>query len=171
MKTITKLLFALLLGPVIALASEPFTPLACTSDWQQEAKLAREKGVPILVVFSSDTCMPCEKLKNQLIEPMRSGGRLDNQVHVTEFDINRGGKVTDFDGERVRSRIFVNRYDVFATPTVLLLNYDGQVLTAPLVGYDASTDYSERLHGAIMDATVGMTERVSHAAVPAPTVH
>ena len=171
MRSIIKLLFTLLLGPALALASEPFAPLSCTSDWQQEARLAREQGVPILVVFTSDTCSPCAKLKSQLIEPMRSEGRPDERVHIAEFDINRGGKIVDFDGERVRARVFVSRYEVFATPTVLLLDYDGEVLAAPLVGYDASEEYSERLHGAIMDATVGMTERVSQAGAPAPAVH
>lgn len=157
-----RLLFLLLLLPVSLPAAGP-EPLACASDWQQEAKLARARGVPILVVFTADTCTPCDRLKHQLIEPMRASEQIASRVHITEFDINRGGKVVDFDGERVRSGVFVARYDVFATPTVLLLDHQGHRLTDPLVGYDASEDYAHRLEDAITEAGIGLAGRLPDA--------
>ena len=87
---------------------------------------------------------------------MRASEEIAGRVHITEFDINRGGKVVDFDGERVRSGVFVARYDVFATPTVLLLDHQGHRLTDPLVGYDASEEYTHRLEDAITEAGIGL---------------
>ena len=158
-----RLLIFLLLLPVSLLAAAEPEPLACASDWQHEAKLAEARGVPILVVFSADTCTPCDRLKHQLIEPMRASEQIAGRVHITEFDINRGGKVVDFDGERVRSGVFVARYDVFATPTVLLLDHQGHRLTDPLVGYDASEDYAHRLEDAITEAGIGLAGRLPDA--------
>ena len=161
MKSLLKLFLFFALTPSIVFSAGPSLTLSCTTDWQSEVEIAKRKGAPILVVFSSDTCMPCEQLKSELIKPMLADGTLDRRVHITEFSINQGGKITDFDGELVRSRIFVRRYKVFATPTVLLLDYEGEILSAPLVGYDASDDYTKRLNSAIMDAAISLAGTTS----------
>ena len=161
MKSLLKLFLFLILTPSIVFSADPSLTLSCTTDWQSEVEIAKRKGAPILVVFSSDSCMPCEQLKSELIEPMLTDGTVNRRVHITEFSINQGGKVTDFDGELVRSRMFVRRYNVFATPTVLLLEYNGEILSAPLVGYDASDDYSKRLNSAIADATMNLAGKTS----------
>ena len=69
-----------------------------------------------------------------------------NQLAVVrEIDINTGGKMTDFNGERIRSRQFKDRYQIFATPTLLILDMHGKQLANPIVGYDSKEQYQALL--------------------------
>ena len=71
---------------------------------------------------------------------------LQNQLAVVrEVDINTGGKMTDFDGERTRSRQFKDRYQIFATPTLLILDTDGNLMASPIVGYNSKEQYQALL--------------------------
>lgn len=132
--------------------AESSNHLLTTSDWSEEAGLAKNEGVPILVIFSSDDCFYCEQLMQQVINPMLDSGTLSQLAHVREFNIRRGGKVTDFDGDPIRSRIFVGRYGVFATPTVVLLDYNGNQLTPSIVGFDGIDQYPDHLAEALHNA-------------------
>ena len=151
---LTLALFVVLLsGPLFAQPPHRLQPI---DDWAQEARLARDAGLPIMVIFSSDDCGFCERLKQEVLTPQLQQGDLQDKVLVGEFNIDRGGKIIDFDGERIRSRLFVSRYDVFATPTVILLDPQGHPLTDPLVGFDNARDYIDKLEHAIDSAFMSL---------------
>lgn len=130
--------------------------LESVDDWAREAQRARDAGLPIMVIFSADDCSYCERLKREVVTPQLQQGGLQDKVLVGEFNIDRGGKVIDFDGEKIRSRIFVSRYEVFATPTVILLDPQGHPLTDPLVGFDNARDYVNKLENAIDSAFMSL---------------
>lgn len=44
-------------------------------------------------------------------------------ARIRELDIDCGGKIRDFDGEKIRTRIFVKRYGIYATPTLMLVDF------------------------------------------------
>jgi thioredoxin-related protein len=115
------------------------------ADWSDVAQTARDRHQPILVVFSADTCGYCSRLKREVLDPMSQQEAADSQPLIREFDINTGGKLTDFNGERIRSRQFKQRYGIFATPTLLILDPDGHPLSDPLVGYNSPDEYRELL--------------------------
>lgn len=118
-------------------------------DWSDIADKARQQHRPILVVFSADTCGYCVKLKREVIEPLAYDPVEGDNLLIREFDINAGGKITDFNGESIRSRQFKRRYKIFATPTLLILDADGQLLADPLVGYNSASEYQELLHASL----------------------
>ncbi|MCP3869104.1 MAG: thioredoxin fold domain-containing protein [Gammaproteobacteria bacterium] len=95
-----------------------------------------------MVVFSNPDCTYCVRLKKQVLVPLVRGGKLPSKVLLREFSIDRGGKITDFDGERVRTRIFLKRYNIYATPTVVFVDYKGEPLASPIVGYNEPDAYS-----------------------------
>ncbi|MES9856460.1 MAG: thioredoxin fold domain-containing protein [Sedimenticola sp.] len=128
------------------------------TDWEAEATNANTKHLPVMVVFSSDGCPYCDRLKSDLLKPLIDGGTLNKQVHINEFNISSGGKVVDFDGDRVRSRIFVDRYKIYATPTVVMLDYRGNQLTPPIIGYNNVTEYKDYLTAAIKDAQASLNK-------------
>lgn len=119
-------------------------------DWSDVSASARRHHRPILVVFSADTCSYCVKLKHEVIEPLSQDPEDGQQLLIREFDINTCGKITDFNGEAIRSRQFKRRYDIFATPTLLILDADGHLLTDPLVGYNSASEYRELLHASLV---------------------
>ncbi|HHH40027.1 MAG TPA: hypothetical protein ENK50_10715 [Sedimenticola sp.] len=152
MKTLRSTFIPLLLLVVLpALAAQGIAP---TDDLSASARAARGRDMPILIVFSAAHCPYCERMKEEVLLPLMQGGGLNDKVVVTEVRIDNGGKLTDFDGDRVRSRIFVSRYDVFATPTVLLVDAEGHPLTAPIVGFDGGESYGEKLQHLINRARV-----------------
>jgi len=143
------LLLSVLLQMNTLLMADSSDSLRYAQDWSMEAAAARQHSIPIMVVFSTNDCLYCKKLKRDVLQPIVAQRGLAEKVHVREFNIDGGGKITDFDGDRIRSRIFVNRYDVFATPTVVLLDHEGVPLSAPIVGFNSADEYTRNLYQVI----------------------
>ena len=97
----------LLVTANLSVAAEPAV-IVQTDDWESEANQARQSGVPVMVVFSAENCPYCDRLKTEVLAPNLQQGQFARRVHIREFDIDRGGKITDFDGEPIRGRIFVS---------------------------------------------------------------
>jgi len=110
-----------------------------------------------MVLFGSTNCIFCDKLATEVLEPQVESGQLKRQVKLLKINIHRGGKFTDFDGDPIRSRIFIDRYKVIATPTVIFMDYDGAPLSKPLMGYTSDSRYPETLKMAIERATAVLT--------------
>jgi thioredoxin-related protein len=154
--------FVKLLGSALLLAfslpplAEPLDQIQTSRDWSVEASSARGAGIPIMVIFTADSCGYCTRLRDEVLQPLLRQGALKNKVLIREFDIDNGGKVTDFDGERIRSRIFVSRYEIYATPTVVLVDHLGRPLTEPIVGFNDADAYTEFLDHAISSAVMSL---------------
>ena len=125
-------------------------------NWAQVSQLSRETQIPIMMIFTAADCGYCMKLKQEVVLPMLESGDFSERALVRAFDMDIGGKITDFDGERVRRRIFVNRYEVFATPTVVIVDDQGEGLIAPLVGFNEADSYVPRLHEKLDDAKTAL---------------
>ena len=136
---LASLLVSLISGT--AFATQP----PSTADWAHVSNVARRSHSPVLVLFSTESCGYCERLKKEVIEPLKQ--QPDEEIPlIREFDINKGGKITDFNGEPIRSRQFKRRYHIFATPTLLILDADGHPLSDPIVGYNSAPEYLELFH-------------------------
>jgi thioredoxin-related protein len=134
------ILVLLLMSGGAAFSSSSADVLA-TDDWSAEAAEARRFGAPILILFSDDDCGYCERLKKDVLEPLARRGELRSFAGIRELDIDRGGKIIDFDGEKIRTRLFVKRYGVYATPTLMLVDYRGRSLGTPVVGFNDREEY------------------------------
>jgi len=128
-----------LVSSVSPASADPLTP---ASDWHQLAQQAQQAHTPILVLYTAEACGYCERLKQDVLNPML---RQDRTAIIREVDIHAGGKMTDFDGERIRTRQFKDRYQVFATPTLLILDPQGEPGASPIVGYSSKEAYRSLL--------------------------
>jgi thioredoxin-related protein len=140
---------ALLLSILLTAPVSAESPISYTKDWLTESVEAKKTGVPIMMVFGSEYCAYCARLKAEVLEPGYKSGAWDGRVLIREIAIDSGGKVTDFDGDPIRTRIFVSRYDIYATPTVVLVDYDGNPISTPIVGFSDAKSYLEQLDSAI----------------------
>jgi len=68
-------------------------------------------------------------------------GELSSFASIRSLDINGGGKIADLDGEKIRTKVFVKRYGIYAAPTPMLVDYKGGPLGAPVVGFNNQEDY------------------------------
>ena len=87
---------------------------------------------------------------------------------VREFNIDVGGKITDFDGEPIRARMFVSRYKVFATPTAVFVDANGEIISPPIVGYNDQAQYTERMDEALNNAKLNLAKRSDRLLAQAP---
>jgi thioredoxin-related protein len=131
-------------------------PLDPTRDWNRVAMQADGAQLPVLMVVDSPDCSYCKRLEQEVLGPMRRVGALRNKVIMGRMDLRTGGKIVDFDGEKMRARIFLSRYEVFATPTVLFLDPRGRPLREPLVGFNGAAPYRVLLDEAIDDSRTAM---------------
>ena len=129
-----------------------------TRDWFQVGSKAQSQGVPVLLLVSSEDCGYCELLKREVLNPMLRNGELKGRAMVREMDLNTGGKIVDFDGEKVRAGIFLSRHKVFATPTLLFLSPDGSPLHDPLVGYNGTELYPPLLERALHESHAALEQ-------------
>jgi thioredoxin-related protein len=123
------------------LLSDSSADIVVTQDWSSEAAEARRFGTPIMILFTKQDCGYCERLKKDVLEPILNRGELSSFARIRELDINSGGKIADFDGEKIRTRVFVKRYGIYATPTLMLVDYRGRPLGTPVVGFNNREDY------------------------------
>jgi thioredoxin-related protein len=120
-----------------------------TRDWAGLSNIARETHLPILVVFNADTCGYCQRLKNEVIEPLTHDTDLKLPL-IREFNIHSSGKIIDFNGDPIRSRLFKKRYNIYAIPTLMILDAEGNPLTDPIVGYNSQDEYLELLRTSLV---------------------
>ncbi len=129
---------------------------ASTRDWAALGREAAAEGVPVAILVTAEDCAYCELLKQRLLGPMQRAGAFDGRLVGAELSLDAGGKVLDFDGERVRTRLFLNRYGVFATPTLILVDAQGRLLHDPIVGFNGSEDYRSLLEEALQSALAAL---------------
>jgi thioredoxin-related protein len=119
-------------------------PLETTTNWADASAAARKNHTPILVVFESETCGYCTRLRHEVLQSLPDTFSQSPPL-VKEFDIYTRGKITDFNGEPIRSRRFKERYHIYAVPTLIILAPDGTPLSDPIVGYNSRDEYRELL--------------------------
>ena len=120
-----------------------------TSDLQRDARLASHGKVPLLLIFSQVDCAFCERLKDEVINPMLISGEYTHRVLIREFMIDDDEPVTDFDGRPIDPMMVFHRYDLFVTPSVLILGHQGKELAERQIGIN-TVDY----YGYYLDTSI-----------------
>lgn len=133
--TFLALVAGFLLGPYPAIVSgktPPVVPVA--ADLAADARLARARGLPILLIFTREGCSYCELLKTAVMEPVIMSGDYEVRAIIREVVIDSGVELVDFAGRRVSPFSIADRYDALLTPTVLIVGPDAAELSERLVG-------------------------------------
>ena len=129
----------LLIAPVVSL--------------QDDSKRSQSARLPILMFVSQKDCKYCKRLRRQVLFPMVRAGELEGKVILREVSLDTGFSLQGFEGVEIAGREFAARYNVFVTPTLLLLDGQGVSLADPLVGTPNLEFYAFYLHRAIETAT------------------
>lgn len=109
---------------------------------------ARAKGVPILLAFTRERCVYCERAKRDHW-PALQAGRLRRQVIFREVDVEGETPLRDFDGKTVTAAGLARRYGIERVPTVVVVDSRGRVLSAPIVGLPSEDFYPLYLERAV----------------------
>ncbi|MFV2060819.1 MAG: thioredoxin family protein [Gammaproteobacteria bacterium] len=113
--------------------SEFIETVKMTTNLLADAKLAQAKQIPILLLFTQQSCGFCEIVRSDFLRPMLLNEEYDSRVLIRQIEID-GDDVVGFDGKTVSMDSFTDHYNVGFTPTVIFLDSNGKELTEQLIG-------------------------------------
>ena len=130
-----------------ALAQENGIPYA--KDFAADARIAQEKQIPILVLFSAPECHYCERARQEFLIPITRNPVSNAKVLMRQVEIGASGKLRDFNGKMTTQGDFATLNKVRLTPTIKVYGPDGRELAAPIVGLAIADYYGGYIDDAI----------------------
>jgi len=128
-----------------------------SEDLYQDAQLAKQKGVPIVIMFSQDSCLYCRIVRESFLEPLLINTDYDDKVLVREVKIDSFDDIKNFDGKMIPSDELATNLRAYLTPTVIVFDSNGKVHHR-IVGLVNEHYYSAELDNAI-DSTYSKIHR------------
>jgi len=105
-----------------------------TTNLVADAKIARQKRIPILLLFTQQSCGFCEIVRSDFLRPMLINREdYDNRVLIRQIEFD-GDDVINFDGTTMSMDSFMEPYNIGFTPTVIFLDSTGKELTKQIIG-------------------------------------
>jgi thioredoxin-related protein len=131
MKFVLKLpLFVLLLAMAFECWPASRAPgLPVPKNLSSEANEARQKRVPILVLFMEESCTYCETALEDFLLPMQRDPEFNDKVILRQIETGSGDALIDFGGKATTYKRFSSQHKVSVVPNVVLFDSDGRVLT------------------------------------------
>lgn len=125
--------------------------LAPATDLASDGRTSARERKPLLLFFDRVECPYCERALREYLVPMSREAWRDRAL-FRQVDIDRPLPVVDFDGSATTHDRVAARYRVRLSPTVIVVDGDGQVLAGPLVGLMTVDFYGAYLDRALEDA-------------------
>ena len=123
----------------------PAVEIITTTNLLADAELARQLHKPILILFSMEDCAYCHYVEEEHLKPMLRNQEYRDKVIIRRIMTDNFDDVIDFDGTKISSIDFSERYNAFVTPTVVFLNHEGAELSKRLLGVSNTEFYGGEL--------------------------
>jgi thioredoxin-related protein len=104
-----------------------------------DARLMREKRIPMLVFFSRGGCPWCERARREYIAPLAADPA--TEALVRQVDVDKNTPLKDFAGKATSHRAFAREHRVKLAPTLMILGPDGEVVAETIVGFRLADFY------------------------------
>ena len=88
----------------------------------------------VLLLISQPNCEYCVQVKEEILKPMQLNQQYKNSTLFRRLEIYSDHQVTDFNGQLVNATEFAQRYNAWATPTLLFLDGIGNEIADKIVG-------------------------------------
>jgi thioredoxin-related protein len=124
----------------LILAMPAHAQMVKARDLAADARLASQRKIPLLVLFSEAGCPWCERTRQEFLLPMQRNPEYQAKVMMREVGVDSQAVLTDFAGNKTTHAEFARRHGVNMMPTVMLLGPRGETLAETLVGF-GSADY------------------------------
>jgi len=116
------------------------------------AKLAKQKQLPVMMFFAAEDCAFCDALEADYLAAMALAEEYNDKVIIRKIMIDTYDDVYDFQGKHISAEDFSEQFKVRVTPTLLLVNHQGESLTRKIIGYNRSGFFGAYLDEAIDEA-------------------
>jgi thioredoxin-related protein len=95
-------------------------------DLREEAQQAREDGkLGLLLFFKADACSYCQHMLQKVLNRPAVQDWYRERFTAIAVDIHGDVELTDFDGITLPSKVFSDHRQVFATPVIAFIDFDG----------------------------------------------
>ena len=122
------------------LAAPACAQISAARNLAADARLAAERRIPLLVLFSEAGCPWCERARQEFLLPMQRNPEYRGKVMMREVGTDNPAVLLDFAGNATTQAEFARRSQINMVPTVMLFGARGVALAEPLVGF-GSADY------------------------------
>lgn len=123
--------------------------LVQASSFKADGRLAAQRRVPILVVFTSPGCHYCERVKQEYLLPMHKDPAYIKRVIIREVTVGATTPLTGFDGSATTEGAYAAAHKVFMVPTIKVLTPQGGDTGEAIVGMLTPDYYFGYLEAAI----------------------
>jgi thioredoxin-related protein len=130
----------------------PYVKVREPTDLQAVAQEARQRQLPILIMFSRDGCPYCDVVREEFLKPMLRSGDYTDRVIMLEIHSDSYAPIRDFNGQMVNPDALAHRYRAGFAPTVVFLNHQGKELAERLIGITTRDFYGGFLDEAIEES-------------------
>jgi len=127
-------------------------PIPVLNSFEEVAKTARARGVPILVEFSTPWCSYCEALEPQVLKPLIRNGKYKTGLSIKKLEVNSYSSITGIDGRQYRSNQLSSIYNVDLYPTLVFFDANGDEISQRIVGINGLAFVAGELEKAISAA-------------------
>jgi thioredoxin-related protein len=152
-KTMTRLIavWALILAWGLALTGTVHAAdkLVHASSFKADARVAAQRQVPILILFSSPGCHYCETVKREYLIPMHKDPAYRKRVLIREVTVGATTPLTEFDGTITTEGAFAAAHKVHVVPTIMVFDTQGNPASEAIVGLLIPDFYFGYLESAI----------------------
>jgi thioredoxin-related protein len=149
MRSITAWAWILACAVVLSGPARAADGLVAAKDFQADARVATQRRIPLLVVFTSPGCGYCDRVKREYLVPMHKDPAYRDRVIIRELSVDAGLPLVDFAGARTTQAAFAASQKVFMVPTVKVYDARGNAVGDPLVGLLSPDYYFGYLEAAI----------------------
>ena len=119
---------------------------------QTESQLAKEKNLPILILFSLSHCPYCQLIKEDFLIPMIISGDYTDKVIIREMNIEENPDIIDLSGAKKSAYFFAQEMGVSLFPTMIFINNQACKLTESIKGINTPSLFGGRIDDAIEQA-------------------
>lgn len=114
---------------------------------------------PILLFFNLTGCHYCRGALREVIVPMFRNADWRAALEFRQITVDDGRSLVDFDGKLVENIAFAKKRKATFTPTVMMVDGNGQLLGDPLVGVANFDFYGAYVEGLANKAIAEMKAR------------
>lgn len=126
---------------------------------QQLSAVAKQNKRAIVLEFSAEYCAFCIKLEDEVLKPMIRSNDYDDKILLRSVHIDLSDKVIDWNGSTTTSSALAQKYKVFVTPTVIIIDEKGNEIAERQVGINMVDFYSQYLDIEIDKAVAIMNKK------------
>lgn len=144
-------------------AATPPASLPAVSELSRDGRLAMQRRVPVVILFSLPGCTYCETVRRNYLLPLAREGARSRRPLVREADMSSVAPLRGFGKEGSSGKALAAHYKIRVAPTVIVVDGRGTLLAPVIEGGDVSGMYGAYLDNALATARSALGKRAAQS--------